>query len=93
MAIGALIIMRNRRIFCSLAGCRRLLATINNRLGMREEAESNNEAALATLRQIGDRKGQAACLLNLARIGSGSPERYKRGAYLLGSEVDWHEEV
>ena len=75
------------------ARCLRLLATVNNRLAMKDEAASNNEAALATLRQVGDRKGQAACLLNLARVGSGSPERYKREAYLLGSEVDWCEEV
>jgi hypothetical protein len=70
-----------------------LMARVEERRGHHQRADAFREGALAILREMGDRRGQAVCLLDMTRIGSGSPERYRRLCYEMGTDSDWCEEI
>lgn len=92
-AAQALSVAQQHGVLVGMARAFALMAEIKRLQGRREEAARSREDALSVLRKLGDRKGQANCLLALARIGSGSHEFYRRRAYNLGTEVEWCEEL
>ena len=74
-----------------LATSHLLLAEIHQKAQHIEPASRHFAEALKILRSLGDRKGQAQCLLRAAMGGNGTGEEDTKDAYELASEVGWSE--
>lgn len=62
-------------------------------LGMDEQQARHSREAASALSEIGGRSRQKSCLLDIGRMGPGASEVYRRGAYRLGGEAHWCEEI
>ena len=62
-------------------------------LGMDAQQSLHSHEAASALSEIGGRSGQKTCLLDIGRMGPGASEVYRRGAYHLGGESHWCEEI
>jgi hypothetical protein len=62
-------------------------------LGMDAQRARHSREAASALSEIGGRRAQKSCLLDIGRMGPGASEVYRRGAYRLGGESHWCEEI
>lgn len=69
-----------------------LLAELAHKAERSDEVDPHLHAALKTLRHLGDRRGQAECLLRAATHGkNGKARAYIQEAYQLAWEIGWTE--
>jgi tetratricopeptide (TPR) repeat protein len=68
-----------------------LLAEILQKAGQNETASTHFTEALSVLRSLGDRKGQAECLLRTASGTNHGKSNDTLEAYELASEIGWSE--
>ena len=69
-----------------------LLADLAQQAERSDEVDPHLHAALKTLRHLGDRRGQAECLLRAATHGkNGKARAYLQEAYQLAWEIGWTE--